>query len=158
MPVRQKNDSKVDYCNCPRHMPLSWKQANSSDDARAESTNISKIFLSNPLLPMDANHSHTSSFCTRAAMTASRECMLHMRDAGRARTSSRMPIDVARAGALSIAMKATKHYTTISACAFTDGTHRIRPELPTGESFVDASSSSRSCTPARAGTQTAIAR
>jgi hypothetical protein len=23
VPVRQKNYSKVDYCNCPRHMPLS---------------------------------------------------------------------------------------------------------------------------------------
>jgi hypothetical protein len=22
VPVRQKNDSKVDYYNCPRHMPL----------------------------------------------------------------------------------------------------------------------------------------
>ncbi|MGF6289820.1 hypothetical protein QFZ98_001653 [Paraburkholderia youngii] len=53
-----KSYSKVDYCNCPRHLPLSWKQANSSDDARAESTTISKIFLSNPLLPLDAIHSH----------------------------------------------------------------------------------------------------
>jgi len=85
---------------------------------------------------------------------------MHVAHARRRACSYVVPdaIDVARAGALSIAMKATKHYTTISACAFTDGTHRIRPELPTGESFVDANSSSRSCMPARAGTQTAIAR
>jgi hypothetical protein len=24
VPVRQKDCSKVDYCNCPRHMPHLW--------------------------------------------------------------------------------------------------------------------------------------
>ncbi|WP_207004913.1 hypothetical protein [Trinickia mobilis] len=31
VPVRQKYCSKIDYCNCPRHMPHLWKQLNFSD-------------------------------------------------------------------------------------------------------------------------------
>lgn len=50
-----------------------------------------RFFFRIRYFPVDANHSHTSSFCIRAAMIAFRECMLHLPDAGRPRTSSRMP-------------------------------------------------------------------
>jgi hypothetical protein len=42
VPVRQKNCSKIDYCNCPRHMPHLWKRLNFSYSLSAESTHISE--------------------------------------------------------------------------------------------------------------------
>jgi len=44
LPVRQKNYSKVDYCNCPRHLPHLWKRVNSRFSIQGKSTRISEKF------------------------------------------------------------------------------------------------------------------
>lgn len=45
---RRKNCSKVDYCKCPRRMPLLWRWADSMDAARRKSMTIVGIAKKNP--------------------------------------------------------------------------------------------------------------
>jgi hypothetical protein len=115
--------------------------------------NISKIFLSNPLprrmeiirISLRFGSDRCPSVC---CVRATPGALIFLSDCWRP--------DTVRC--VLHPLRSTKHCMTITACTFTDGTHRIRPVMEIGESFVDTSSSSRSCKTASAGTQSAIAR
>ncbi|AJX33264.1 Uncharacterised protein [Burkholderia oklahomensis] len=51
LPFRRENCSKIDYCKCPRRMPLLWRCADSMDAARRKSMTIFGITKKNLRAP-----------------------------------------------------------------------------------------------------------